>query len=130
MGQSKIFSFCSISVQSKALTLRCFERYELVRTTSRALCHEDIELDAWSLTYNFPTNRRASQLCRTKHLQRKCSLPITHVSNKGLSADSLPSNRRTFCPRFNLILTVKWSKQKVLTSGNISRDRLALRYWL
>ena len=30
-------------------------------------------------------------------------LPITHVSNKGLSADSLPSNRRTFYSGINLI---------------------------
>ena len=26
----------------------CFERYELVRTTSKALWHEDIALDEWS----------------------------------------------------------------------------------
>ena len=32
-------------------------------------------------------------------------LPITQVQNKGLSADSLPSNRRTFYPGVNLILT-------------------------
>jgi len=27
-------------------------------------------------------------------------------------------------------LTVKWSKQEVLAGGNISRGRMALRYWL
>jgi len=33
-----------------ARTLCCFERYELVRTTARALWHEDIALDEWSVT--------------------------------------------------------------------------------
>ena len=52
-----------------------------------------------------------------------------HVSNKGLSADSLPSNRRVFVLASIWFSTVKWTKQKILTGGNISRGRLALRYW-
>jgi len=36
-------------------------------------------------------------------LRKSRSLPITRVSNKGLSADSLPSNRCTFYTGINLI---------------------------
>ena len=40
------------------------------------------------------------------------SLPITHVSYKGLCADSLPSNRRSFYSDINLIFNFEVIKTK------------------
>ena len=50
-----------------------------------------------------PTSIEALQNFKNTCYAHYAPLLITHVSNKGLSADSLPSNRRTFCSGINLI---------------------------
>jgi len=59
-------SWCNYANQSTVQTLRCcFEHYELVRTRVRALWHEDIAPDEWSVMSNFLASLPASQLWST-----------------------------------------------------------------
>jgi len=50
-----------------------------------------------------PTRIAVLQKLKNTCYVHDATLPITHVLNKGLSADSLPSNRRTFYTGINLI---------------------------
>ena len=89
---------------------------------------------AWRMICDVKLSGKPTCIAALQNLKNTCyvdyaPLPITQVSNKVLSADSLPSNRRTFFLVIIWFWTVKWSKQKVLTGGCISRGRLALSYW-
>ena len=101
-----------------ARTLRCcFERCELVRTTARALWHEVIRTDVHC------------SFAETNACYAHYAHPITLVSKRNFV--------QIVCLRIVVLFimvsiwfsTVKWSRQKVLTGGNISRGRVALHYW-
>jgi len=59
-----------------------------------------------------PTGIAALQNVKNTCYVHYAPLPIKHVSNKGLSADSLPSNRPTFYSDINLIINCEVIKTK------------------
>ena len=92
---------------------------------------------AWRMIFDVQLSSEPTCIASLQKLQNTCyvhytPLRITQVSNKGLSADTVVCLRIAVLFLLTSIRfsTVKWSKQEVLTGGNISRDPLALRFWL
>jgi len=65
----KVMQLCKPICAARTLR-RCFERYELVRTTAKALWHEDIALDQWSVTWNFPASHTC--IAALQNLKNTC----------------------------------------------------------